>query len=681
MMHDAAQPEAAAERLRPPDDATSPAPRAHPVEATQARATQAGATQAGATRERPPSDRQPAASVEQWSGKDRGDENFPVGVLIRASLRPHVHAYYAFARNADDISDSETLAPADKIARLDHMQAVLLGEAGEGAPSASALRRSLAATGVAPAHATDLLVAFRRDAATLRTADWPELLEYCRFSAMPVGRHVLALHGEDQATFPPSDALCAALQVLNHLQDCAEDLRRLDRSYLPQDLLARHGAAVEDVLRPAATPGLRATFDALLDRCDALNDEAAALPRLVRDPRLRLETAVILALSRRLARHLRRADPIAGRVRLGRADAGVSLLRALPALLPGRRPGRRGFGEQAGKVEAPPQTPPKARLWNPLLKSSRSRGGSPLAGPRLQAMGRAQPSLLPALRPGPLGADPSDLAEVERLVRAAGTSFFRGMRVLPPDRRAAMYAIYAFCRVVDDIADDDAPFATKLPRLAEWRGRIDALHEGRAGDAVTRVLLRATDRFALRREDFLAVIDGMQTDCETVIVAPTEAGLDLYCDRVAAAVGRLSVRAFGDSSAAADRVAFSLGRALQMTNILRDLAEDAERGRLYLPREWLDAEGVPHDPALALRHPGLPRVCERAAGLAHRRFAEARLAMRECDRRAMRPARLMADTYDAILSRLESRGWAQPERRVSLPAWRKLAIALRHVAA
>ena len=584
---------------------------------------------AGATATRPPpandalpAARAPDASVEQWSGKDRGDENFPVGVLIRASLRPHVHAYYAFARNADDISDSETLPAAEKIARLDHMQAVLLGEADAGAPSATALRRSLAATGVTPAHSTDLLVAFRRDAATLRTADWPELLEYCRFSAMPVGRHVLALHGEDPATFPPSDALCAVLQVLNHLQDCAEDLRRLDRSYLPQDLLTQHGASVQDVLLPAATPALRAVFDALLDRCDALNDEAAALPRLVRDPRLRLETAVILALSRRLARHLRRADPVAGRVKLGRADAGASLLRALPSLLPPRR----------------------------------------------------------AL-PAPLGADPSDLAEVERLVLASGTSFYRGMKILPPDRRAAMYAIYAFCRVVDDIADDEAPFATKLPRLAEWRARIDAILKGRAEDAVSRVLLAATDRFGLRREDFMAVIDGMQTDCETVIIAPSEAELDLYCDRVAAAVGRLSVRAFGDSSPAADRVAWSLGRALQMTNILRDVAEDAERGRLYLPREWLDAEGVPHDAALALRHPGLPRVCARGAVLAHQRFADARSAMRECDRRAMRPARLMADTYDAILSRLEQRGWQHPERRVSLPAWRKLAIALRHVAA
>ena len=187
----------------------------------------------------------------------------------------------------------------------------------------------------------------------------------------------------------------------------------------------------------------------------------------------------------------------------------------------------------------------------------------------------------------PLGAAPGDLAAVEAIVRAAGTSFYRGMRVLPADRRAAMYAVYAFCREVDDIVDDEGDFAGKVPLLAAWRARIAGLYRGEADGPVTRVLLAAVARYGLRAEDFVAVIDGMQMDAETVIVAPDLATLDLYCDRVAAAVGRLSVRAFGDASPAADRVAFALGRALQLTNILRDVAEDAARGRLYLPREWL----------------------------------------------------------------------------------------------
>lgn len=278
----------------------------------------------------------------------------------------------------------------------------------------------------------------------------------------------------------------------------------------------------------------------------------------------------------------------------------------------------------------------------------------------------------------PLGVAQADIDQVEAMVRAAGTSFYRGMRVLPAERRAAMYAIYAFCRMVDDIADAPGAFEDKRRRLASWRARIDDVYAGRSDEPVTRVLAAAIPRFALRQGDFLAVIDGMQMDAEAAIVAPDLATLDLYCDRVAAAVGRLSVRAFGDSSEAADRVAYSLGRALQLTNVLRDLGEDAGLGRLYLPREWLDEAGVPRDPAAALGAPGLAEVCERVAALARGHFQDARRAMQECDRRAMRPARLMGATYAAILARLERRGWTQPDRRVSLPAWQKLWLVVRY---
>lgn len=278
----------------------------------------------------------------------------------------------------------------------------------------------------------------------------------------------------------------------------------------------------------------------------------------------------------------------------------------------------------------------------------------------------------------PLGATQADLDAVEAIVRAAGTSFYRGMRVLPPDRRHAMYAIYAFCRMVDDIADEDGPFAAKLPELTAWRERVAGLYVGQSDGPVTRILVAAVQRFSLRREDFLAVIDGMQMDAETAIVAPDLATLDLYCDRVAAAVGRLSVRAFGDASPAADQVAHSLGRALQLTNILRDLREDADRGRLYLPREWLDAAAVPQDPETALQSPGLISVCERVAALAHQHFQAAQAAMRSCDPKAMKPARLMGATYAAILLRLERRGWSPPQQRVSLPVWQKLWLALRY---
>jgi squalene synthase HpnC len=271
-----------------------------------------------------------ATTVESWSGKDRVDENFPVGsLLIRRDLRAHVHAFYAFARNADDIADSATLPADEKITRLDAMEDVLLGRSVTGSPSAAHLRASLAETGVTPLHSTDLLVAFRRDATKLRYASWDELYDYCRYSAMPVGRHVLDLHGEDRATYEPSDALCTALQVLNHLQDCAKDLAALDRCYLPLDLLDHCGASVDDLRGQTETSGLRRVFDLLLDHVDTLNAAATDLPRGTRSRGLRLETAVIVGLAHRLARRLRGGDPLARRVKLTKGDVLASALVAL----------------------------------------------------------------------------------------------------------------------------------------------------------------------------------------------------------------------------------------------------------------------------------------------------------------------------------------------------------------
>ncbi len=270
------------------------------------------------------------SSVEAWSGKDRGDENFPVGsVLIRKALRPHIHAFYTYARNGDDIADSAELSADDKVARLDLMEAVLLGQASEGSPSAARLRTSLAETGVSPVHAQELLVAFRRDARKNRYASWDELLDYCRYSAAPVGRYVLDLHGESQSTWPANDALCASLQVLNHLQDCKKDLIGMDRSYLPQDMLEAAGATVSDVTKPAETTGLRQVFGQMLDGVDALNAEAARFPGQVRDRRLRLEVGVIVGLAHRLTRRLRRGDPVATRVKLVKSDVAGSLMGAL----------------------------------------------------------------------------------------------------------------------------------------------------------------------------------------------------------------------------------------------------------------------------------------------------------------------------------------------------------------
>ncbi len=278
------------------------------------------------------------AAPEVASGKGRQDENFPVGsLLIDRRHRPHVHAYYGFARAIDDIADNNLLSPDDKIARLDAMEAAVLGgaatEAAHPAELAHAvrLRASLALTGVPASTATDLIVAFRQDAVQPRYQSWDQLAWYCRYSANPVGRYLLALHGEGEVPLAASDALCTALQVLNHLQDCADDLATLDRCYIPLPWLAEAGLD-ETVLRATATPpALRRVLDRLLDEVDGLNRAAAGLPGLVADRRMRLEAAVIVRLSHRLAARLRRADPLAGRVKLHRIDVARSLLGAARA--------------------------------------------------------------------------------------------------------------------------------------------------------------------------------------------------------------------------------------------------------------------------------------------------------------------------------------------------------------
>jgi squalene synthase HpnC len=268
--------------------------------------------------------------VETWSGKDRHDENFPVGsVLIARKYRDPIHRFYSFARNADDIADSPLLSPEDKISRLDTMESVLLGRQQTGSPSALALRSSLAATGVTSKHATDLLIAFRQDATKLRYATIDELYHYCHYSAVPVGRYVLDLHRESHDCYSPSDALCMSLQILNHMQDCAKDLAELDRCYLPQVLLDHFGASVADLRGPAETPALRRVFVTMLDRVDRMNHAASELPEILRSHRLRMETAIIHGLAKRLARRLVHNDPLARRVKLHKTDAVFSTLAAV----------------------------------------------------------------------------------------------------------------------------------------------------------------------------------------------------------------------------------------------------------------------------------------------------------------------------------------------------------------
>lgn len=263
--------------------------------------------------------------IETPSGKQAEDENFPVGsALIARRLRPHVMRYYAFARNTDDIADNPDLSPEEKVRRLDLFEAGL--RPGTLSPEiATRLRDSLTETGVETSCASDLLVAFRADATKLRYANWPELLDYCRHSAHPVGRYLLQLHGESAETAGPSDALCAALQVLNHLQDIGDDRRKLDRIYLPADWMEAAGVTLADLDADRETPGLRRVIEQCLDATDGLLDQAQPLAAMTRDRRLAAEVAVIQRLARRLSARLRLEDPLAGRVKHSKWDLALGL--------------------------------------------------------------------------------------------------------------------------------------------------------------------------------------------------------------------------------------------------------------------------------------------------------------------------------------------------------------------
>ncbi len=256
--------------------------------------------------------------IETPSGKNEKTENFPVAQLIRAELRPHVAAYYAFARAADDIGDDPLLAEDEKIRRLDAFATALLDPSDNSVQSVLPLRESLAETGVSPQHALDLLTAFRRDATKRRYANFEELLDYCRYSASPVGRYVLALHGIGQEAWPANDALCSALQILNHIQDCADDYAELDRVYIPEDMLARHGANASHLSREheQSSPELRATLDALLAATAPLIEKGRELPSFVPDRMLKIDTSVISVISQKLAKLLSKRDPLCDNVKL-----------------------------------------------------------------------------------------------------------------------------------------------------------------------------------------------------------------------------------------------------------------------------------------------------------------------------------------------------------------------------
>lgn len=523
--------------------------------------------------------------------RDSTSENFPVASLLMSrALRPKVLGFYRFVRTADDVADSATLTPDEKLARLDALERAL-DDPGTTDPAARPIHESRCGTDEARA----MLAAFRQDATQRRYADWAALEAYCAASANPVGRMLLRLHDEAApGAVEAADALCTALQILNHLQDLVPDRDAIDRIYLPEPWMALAGG--EAAFFAPANDARRAVLDAALDRVEERLDAAAALPRLLRSTRLAMESTVTIALARRLLARLRAADPVLGRVALGRADF------------------------------------------------ARAFAGAPFRGP-------------------------SDAALVRARVSAAGSSFARGMSALRGDRRRALWAVYAFCRAVDDIADGAMPEEEKRRFLADWRAKL-----ARPDCALSRELARARDRYALPVEECEAMIAGMETDAAPAVRIADGAALDLYCRRVAGSVGAMAVRIFGAPEAA--EFGLGLGRTLQLVNILRDMDEDAARDRVYVPRDLLAAHGVAEgDPAAMMAAPGLAAAARVLAAQAEQGFARAEAELAAFDNPALLPARIMMWAYRRIFDRLVARGFGPPRARPRLTAGEKARMA------
>jgi squalene synthase HpnC len=523
--------------------------------------------------------------------RDHDTENFPTASRILApAVRGKVMAFYRFVRTADDIADSATLSPEEKIARLDAMEQGL-DDPRTTLPEAARMH----AESVGLEEARRMLSAFRQDSRQARYADWDALVDYCTRSADPVGRMLLRLHESDTpAARLAADALCTALQILNHLQDLVPDRTQLDRVYVPLSWMEWAGG--EAGFFNPANPLRRAVLDAMLDQVEEQLDRAAALPRLVAARRLAVQSAMTIGLARRLLAKLRKADPVLGRVALTRSDFAKELLRA------------------------------------PLL-----------------------------------GAHDRDL--VAARVRAAGSSFAAGMATLQGERRRALWAVYAFCRAVDDIADGAMPEEEKRRFLDAWRRKLTT-----PDCALSRELFLARRGFDVPLAECEAMVSGMETDATEHLRLHDEEALELYCRQVAGSVGAMSVRIFGAPEA--ERWGLALGHTFQLTNILRDVDEDAARDRVYIPRSLLDAAGVPEGAAREIvKHPAFPAICEALAERAAAGFARAEAELPRYDQKALHPARVMMFGYRRILDILRARGWRGARPRARLSKREKLAMA------
>ncbi|MEW6267882.1 MAG: squalene synthase HpnC [Thermodesulfobacteriota bacterium] len=561
-------------------------------------------------------------------------ENFTVGsLLLPRAHRRHIAALYAFARAADDFADEGDVSREERLARLDAWEWAL-EEAYRGRPTEPifvALADTAYRFTIPIAPFKRLLAAFRSDVDFRPFRTFDELRGYCRGSADPVGHLVLYLFGyRDERRQRLSDLVCTGLQLANFWQDVSVDARK-GRVYVPLEDLERFGVTTDDLLAGNFRAEVRSLLRFEVERARSLLTEGAQLAEIV-EPRLAREVRLFAGGGLAILRRIEGVDydVLTRRPTLSKLDK----LRLI-----------------AGGLRAP--APPAAPQRTSPRQPAASGALHPLDGPRLEQA----------------------YAFCRDVTRKSSSNFFRAFQLLAPVQRRALFAVYAFCRFVDDVADEATP-RDPAALLALWRGELDAVYGGTPTRKVGVALADAVRRFGLERRHFEDILRGVEMDLTRKRYETWEE-MQGYCYLVASAVGLLCIEIFGYTNPAARSYAVDLGLAFQLTNILRDVEEDAKRGRIYLPLEDLRRFGVGEDELLAGRYS--PRVAALLAfesGRARAFYLRARGTLPPEDRRSLAAAEAMRAIYERLLDRIERRRFDVFGRRVALPGYEKLSLAV-----
>jgi phytoene synthase len=618
-------------------------------------------------------------------------ENFTLGSwLLPRRLRRHIAAIYAFARVADDFADEGTVPAPDRRRRLDEWERSLEASyRGEGQhPIFVALGHTARTFDIPIEPFRRLLDAFRQDVDFQRFPTFADLRDYCRRSADPVGHLVLYLFGyRDGERQALSDQICSGLQLANFWQDIAVDAAK-GRLYVPLDDVERFACAPDDVLRGHMTPNVRHLLAFQVQRARQMLTDGLQLVKHV-ERRLGREVELfawggLAILDRIVAQDY---DVFGARPVLSKGEKGRLVWRALvgarsggaakpleaarAALRDGRETTRPSQGEQTQALESSSQP---FGLRRPRLLRGRLEARAAVSVEPFTSS--VQPAGVCA---APIAGTPASVSEAykycQEVTRRSASNFYYAFRLLPEAQRAALFAVYAFCRFVDDVADDDGR-REPASLLARWREELAAVYDGQPSHPIGRALADAARRFPLQQRHFLELIRGVEMDLTRRRYATFE-DLYEYCYLVASTVGLLCVEIFGYRNPTARDYAVDLGIAFQLTNILRDVPEDARRERIYLPLEDLRRFNCSEDDLLAGRYsPRVGALMAFECGRARAYYLRARGALAPEDRGSMVAAEAMRLIYERLLDRIESRRFDVFGEKVTLPQYEKVTLAL-----